>query len=190
MKFWRAYDIDIIKLNEGEHTFTFHIDDEFLGHFEENDLVSKGELTATVQINKLGSLIEAGFKIEGKVNLTCDRSLEDFDHPLSTTEKVLYKYGSEEKEISEDIYMITRDTAKINVGQLIYEFILLAIPAKKIHPDYLDEMDEEDFEGEGDVVYSSERALEGEDPDDAGDEDSNENIDPRWEALKKLNNKD
>jgi uncharacterized protein len=188
VKFWRAFDIDIIKLNEGEHVFTFNIDDEFFSHFEENDLVSKGELTALVRINKLGSLIEAGFNIDGKVNLTCDRSLEDFDYPLSTTEKVLYKYGSEEKEISEDIFMITRDTARINVGQLIYEFILLAIPAKKIHPDYLDEMDDEDFEGEGDVVYSSDQALEDEDYSD--DKDLNKNIDPRWEALKKLNKKD
>ena len=32
--------------------------------------------------------------------------------------------------------MITKDTPNINVAQLIYEFILLAIPAKKIHPDY------------------------------------------------------
>jgi uncharacterized protein len=190
VKFWRAFDIDIIKLNEGRHTFTFTVGDEFFEKFEVNELVSKGDLTATVEINKLGSLIEARFKIEGKVNLTCDRSLENFDHPLSTSEKVLYKYGPEEQEISEDIFMITRDTPKINVAQLIYEFILLALPAKKIHPDYLDEMDEDDFEGEGDVVYSSDDSAADGDADEEDLRETKEQIDPRWEALKKLNKKD
>ncbi len=190
MKFWRAYDIDIIKLNEGEHTFTFHVDDEFFGKFEGNDWVSKGDLTANVRINKLASLIEAYFDIEGKVNLTCDRSLEKFDHPLSTSEKVLYKYGHEEQEISDEIFMITRDTPRINVAQLIYEYIILAIPAKKIHPEYIYEMDDEDFEGEGDVVYSSGQNFEKDDSDPEISEESNEKIDPRWEALKNLNKKD
>lgn len=183
MKFQRFYDIEIIKLNEGEHIFTFKIGDAFFEHFEENDFVKQGDLTATVYVNKLSSLIETDFDIKGTVKIICDRSLEEFDYPLSTSDRILYKYGSEVKEINEDIIMITRDTPKINVAQLIYEFILLAIPAKKIHPDYMDKIDEEDFEGEGEVIYTSEKT---------GEEGGNPepSIDPRWEELKKLNKKD
>ena len=134
--------------------------------------------------------MEATFEIEGDVTLTCDRSLETFNFPLFTSEKIIYKYGLEEMEVTEDVFMITRDTPSINVAQLIYEFILLAIPVKKIHPDYLEEMDEEDFEGEGELVYISDEEFD----DNLSEEkeesnESEEKTDPRWEILKKLKKK-
>jgi uncharacterized metal-binding protein YceD (DUF177 family) len=87
--------------------------------------------------------------------------------------------------------MITRDTPNINVAQLIYEFILLAIPAKKIHPDFLEEMDEEDFEGEGELVYVSNEEFDDKLSEEQEDSRaSEEKTDPRWEILKKLKKKD
>jgi uncharacterized metal-binding protein YceD (DUF177 family) len=92
-----------------------------------------------------------------------------------------------EQEISEDVFMITKDTSSINVAQLIYEFILLAIPAKKIHPDYMDEMDDDEFDSEGSLVYLSKETEEAEAEDEQiGDKPA----DPRWEILNKLKKKD
>lgn len=189
MKFWRAFDIDIIKLNEGEHEFTFDINDEFFNHFKENDLVHKGDLKATILLRKEANLLEAIYKIDGTVQLICDRSLEEFDQPLETEQKIIYKYGPEEQEINEEIFMITRDTPNINVAQLIYEFIILALPAKKIHPDYRDDEDEDDLENPGKLVYWSEDADDEDDenPDQPEDKD---HIDPRWDALKNIKKKD
>jgi uncharacterized metal-binding protein YceD (DUF177 family) len=72
--------------------------------------------------------------------------------------------------------MIHRDSDHLELGQYIYEFIGLAIPMKKLHPRYEGELDLED-ESEGKIIYTS-----GSDSGDEGDED----IDPRWEQLKKL----
>ncbi|AWW29977.1 DUF177 domain-containing protein [Echinicola strongylocentroti] len=185
-KFWRAFDIDIIKLNEGTHEFPFDIEDEFFEHFKDNDIVKKGNLKATILLRKEVNLLEATFIIDGTVKLTCDRSLEEFDQALYTEEKIIYKYGSEEQEINEEIIMITRDTPKINVAQLIYEFIILALPVKKIHPDY---RDEEEMEGEGKLVYWSDDINE-EEEDATSEPDSDDQIDPRWEALKNIKKKD
>ena len=187
MKFWRAFDIEVIKFVEGIHEIDFGIDDSFFGHFEDNELVRKGNLSVRVKMNKGANVIEMDFHIAGEVTLTCDRSLEPFQQPLDLHEKMIYKYGSEEKEINEDVYMITRDTPKINVAQLIYEFILLGLPAKKIHPDYRNEMDDEEYEGEGIYAY-----IDGEDgpEDDSEPQDNNETVDPRWDLLKKLKNKE
>ncbi|GAB3649184.1 DUF177 domain-containing protein [Echinicola sediminis] len=189
MKFWRAFDIEIIKLNEGEHEFTFDINDEFFSHFKHNDLVEKGKLTARVLLRKEANLLEAIFDINGTVQLVCDRSLENFDHLLETEQKTIYKYGPEEKEINEDIFMITRDTPTINVAQLIYEFIILALPAKRIHPDYRDDENEDDFDSEGELVYWSDDSDDEENtsPDQPENEDP---VDPRWEALKNIKKKD
>ncbi|WP_114752725.1 YceD family protein [Pleomorphovibrio marinus] len=178
MKFLRKFEIDIIRLKEGSHEFPFDVGNEFLQHFEGNDIASNGRLKATVTLNKRAALIEALFDIKGTVELICDRSLEQFDHLLEIHQRVLYKYGPEEQEINEEIYVITQDTASINVAQLIYEFIVLAIPAKKIHPDYMDEEDDE-VDAEGKLVYVSEA-----DEEDEEREEESEN--PLWEELKKL----
>ena len=186
MKFLRNYDIDIIRLREGKHTFTFEVNDEFFSEFEDNNLVTHGNLAVNVVLNKDINLIEALFDIEGTVELVCDRSLELFDYPLKASDKILYKYGSEEQEINEDIYVITRDTPRLKLAQLIYEFILLALPAKKIHPDYVGEMDDEDFDDEGQLVYTSEEDWEDDEENSLSDEDA----DTRWEILKRLKKKD
>ncbi len=190
MKFWRTFDIEVIKFLEGIHEINFEIGDSFFQHFEDNELVKNGKLTARVIMKVGANVIEMDFHIAGKVTLTCDRSLEAYDQPLDFHEKMIYKYGAEEKEIDENVIMITRDTPKVNVAQLIYEFILLALPLKKIHPDYRNEMDEEDYEGEGIYAY-----IDGQDSDihnddsDSGDS-NNEAVDPRWDLLKKLKNKE
>ncbi len=186
MKFLRNYDIDIVRLREGKHSFSFEVNNEFFSQFEDNTLVTNGDLSVKVVLNKDINLIEALFEIEGTVELVCDRSLESFDYPLNTAERVLYKYGAEEQEINEEIYIITRDTPRLRLAQLIYEFILLALPAKKIHPDYIGEMDEDDFDDEGLLVYMSDEDGE----EDEEDSPSDDFADPRWEVLKNLKKKD
>jgi uncharacterized protein len=190
VKFVKNYDIDIIKLKEGKHHFTFKVENEFFDHFQAEDFLNEGNLTIEVILNKLSNLLEVDFNIRGTVVLMCDRSLEEFDYSINENEKVIYKYGEEEQELSEDVFVITPDTQSINVAQLIYEFILLAIPAKKIHPSYREEMDEEDFEGEGSLIYTSEDASSGSSTQEEEENLENKKIDPRWDILKKLKNKE
>jgi len=59
------------------------------------------------------------------------------------------------------------------------------LPLKKIHPDYRNELDEEDNELEGGFVYIDEALTEG-----STEEESTLAVDPRWEKLGKLKNKE
>lgn len=186
MKFWKTFDIEVIKYKDGLHEVDFLIEDAFFQQVVENDLLEKGNLTAWVKIDKGANLIELTFHIVGKVTVVCDRSLETFDQPLNFTEKMIYKFGPEVKEIDESVMMITRDTPSINVAQLIYEFILLALPSKKIHPDYKNELDDEENELEGGFVYLDEAFTE----DSAEEKESTTPVDPRWEKLGKIKNKE
>ncbi|EON77173.1 protein in cluster with ribosomal protein L32p, Bacteroidetes/Chlorobi subfamily [Lunatimonas lonarensis] len=175
MKFLRNFDIDIIRLKDGEHTFPFEVNSDFFGHFPVNDLVSEGNLKVSVTLKKQGGVIEAWFEIQGQVKLTCDRSLEEYLHDLKTRERILYKYGPEEGELNEEVYLITNETAQINVAQFIYEFILLAIPPKKLHPKFGDEEEDSD---EGVLVYSSIT--------EESEKEFEPETNPLWEKLKKL----
>jgi uncharacterized protein len=74
--------------------------------------------------------------------------------------------------------IITRDQDSIDLGQFMYEFIVLSIPIKKIHPDLRNEEEDED-ESDVRIVYSTSTEKEQR-------EKKEEDIDPRWEKLKKL----
>jgi uncharacterized metal-binding protein YceD (DUF177 family) len=191
VKFLRAFDIEVIKFLEGKYEIDFEIEKEFFQHFEDNELLDEGILTVRVLMDKGANLIEMNFLITGKVKLTCDRSLEEYFEHLEITERILFKYGEVEEEVNEEVYIITRDTSKINVAQFIYEFILLGLPAKKIHPDHRTEFDEEDFEAEGTYAYIGGDYDNASEEESSADQDQKKEIaDPRWELLKKLKNKE
>jgi uncharacterized metal-binding protein YceD (DUF177 family) len=170
-----AFSVNIIGLSLTAHTFDFELGKGFLDKYG-RDLIPAGEFKAEVVLDKHETFIEADFKITGKAGLTCDRSLEPFDFPVDIHKRILFKYGDEDKELSDEIILINRDTSQLELGQLMYEFIGLDIPIKKLHPRFQEEENDDDNDTAGKVVYSSRR------PDDS----NNDDIDPRWEQLKKL----
>jgi uncharacterized protein len=174
----KVFKVNIIGLSNKIHTFQYEIGDEFFRQYgEDTGLVTEGAFHAEVDLDKRETFIEARFKIKGKAKLICDRSLDPFQHPVETSRKVVFKYGDADEELSDEIIIIRRDTDSLEIGQYIYEFINLEIPMKKLHPRYHGELDTED-ESEGKIIYTSASAS---------DEDNNgEDIDPRWEKLKKL----
>ena len=147
-------------------------------------MFSTGELTADVSLQKSESMIQMTFNVEGTIELTCDRSLDLFDQPISFENTMIYKFGEEEKELSEDVMIILNDndTQTINIADLLFEFIGLQVPMKKLHPRFQEEDDDDDQE-EGVMVYSS--TVD----DSKTEEQQEEDVDPRWAALKKLKNK-
>ena len=91
--------------------------------------------------------------------------------PIEETNKVIFKYGQEEQELDHDVLMITNETQQIDVGQFIFEFIGLAVPMKKLHPRFNDNIEESDA-----LIYRTEE----EPVDDHSDPD------PRWSKLNEL----
>lgn len=174
-KILSKYDINIQGLEEKVHTFEFEGDDKFFGAFE-HSFVTKGNFKAIVKLNKNSALIQLDFDITANVELTCDRSLELFEEPISVKERYIYKFGDRHEEITDEIEMIPHGTATINIAQHIYDFIGISLPMKKLHPRFrADDIDEE-----GLLVYTSEKEEE------STDEPKEQEIDPRWAALNKL----
>ena len=170
----RNFSINILGLSKGLHHFDFHLDDDFFKNYG-SEVIQKGSFDAKITLDKRETFIDAQFDLNGFTELICDRSLESFQHPISISRKMVFKYGEEEKEVSDEIMIIPDQKDKLDAGQFIYEYILLEIPMKKLHPRFSkDEPDEE-----GSIVYSS-----ASDNEEGGNDDKP--IDPRWEALKKL----
>jgi uncharacterized metal-binding protein YceD (DUF177 family) len=168
------YGIDIIGLKNQEYQYQYLVDQLFFRNFENNE-IEKGSLNCIIVLNKTDDYIDASFQIDGSVELICDRSLDKFDYNINLTNRILFKYGEEDREIDDKVEMISRNRQTINMAQYIYEFVITGMPMKKLHPRYLaDDIKEE-------IVYSS-----GNTPEESEKQD--QEVDPRWEALKKLRN--
>lgn len=166
----REFTINIMSLDNSRHEFDFPIKPDFFEHFP-NSLVEKGNGEASLLIDKSETMMHLHFHIAVEVELVCDISLEKFHHPIGMDKEVIIKFGEEDMELSEDVIVIHRESASINVANFIYEFISLEMPMKRIHPN-LKDVDRDDW------VYTDKST------DDT--EEKKKEIDPRWEALKKL----
>ncbi|MEP1032068.1 DUF177 domain-containing protein [Ekhidna sp.] len=165
----KAYKIEIFGLSNSTHDFNFLFNDDLFTHFE-NSLVSKGKGTCDVILTKTDSMITLNLKIEGSIELECDRSLELFDFPISINKEIIYKYGDEQEELSEDVFVILKGQQELNIAAFLYESISLEVPMKKLHPKFQNGPESDE------MIYVSETDKESQE----------ESIDPRWEALKKL----
>ncbi len=118
------------------------------------------------------------FTIHGTVELNCDRCNEPLNYELHSNEKIIFKFGEEGFENSDEVIVLARSEHELNVAEYIYEFINLGVPIIHIHPDL-----ENGESGCNKEVLEVLKRL-------SVDTEEKENpevvIDPRWEALKKL----
>jgi uncharacterized metal-binding protein YceD (DUF177 family) len=177
------YNIDIYGLEDKQYDYDMESGDAFFEELEQ-DLIEHGHFKTHVVLTKSATMIQLHFHTEGSVELLCDRTLEPFEEPVDSSERIILKFGDRNEELTDEIEIINRNTNRINVAKYIFEFIALSLPVKKLHPSLREEeYDDEDLEDDDEVIliYSSEDQEESEE-----DSDSEEKIDPRWEALKKL----
>ena len=180
MKELSKYNIDIYGLEDKQYAYEMESGDAFFQELEQ-DLIEFGHFKTHVVLNKSATMIQLNFHTVGSVTLTCDRSLEPFEEPIDQDDRIILKFGDHNEELTDEIEIINRNTTRINVARYIFDFIALALPVKKIHPDLRGEEEEADpfDEAEGILVYSSGDA-------ESEETEEEEKIDPRWEALKKL----
>ena len=178
MNVLRAYDINIVGLDKKRYEYDFTSDDTFFAALEQ-ELIKKGNVQTHVILDKSETMIRLDFHIVGTVEQICDRSLDEYDEPVDTQQSMLLKFGDHNEELSDEIELIERNTATINVARYIFEFISLSLPMKHLHPRFRDE-DDEDDEQNGKLIYRS-----GPETEEGSDDQSD--IDPRWAALRKLN---
>lgn len=168
------YTVRISGLGEGNHDFSFELDNAFFASFENPDL-ERGLVTADVILEKKAGHLSLHFVLSGKVEVVCDRCLDPFMKPVSAKQKLFVKHGDERGEIDDDVIVISRDMSEIDVAQHLYEYVVLALPVQKTHPDT----------EEGDPTCNPEM-LEKLESLGSNEEETTEETDPRWDALKDI----
>ena len=174
MKQLKEFTIQFVGLKIGKHQFEYHIEDKFFKHFE-YDAFNSVDVDVEVELDKKATLLELRFDIKGFVNVNCDLTNEPYDQTISNTFDLVVKFGEEFNDEEIDILVIPHGEHQINIQQFIYELIVLAVPNKLLHPGLKD----------GTLKSDILKKLEELSPKEI-ESNNGEEIDPRWNTLKKL----
>lgn len=169
-----SYAVRISGLGEGVHDFSFELDKQFFVSFEHPD-IDNGNVHAEVALEKKTGHFGLHFSLEGELEVVCDRCLDKFMIPISSEQTLFIKTGEETGELDDDVLVIGRSDHEIEIGQYLYEFTILALPVQKLHP--------EDADGKSTCNPDMLNQLE---EHGSFEQESNEETDPRWDALKDI----
>ena len=175
MKPLKDYTIQFVGLKEGKHCFEYQIDNKFFEHFEYEEF-NDVKLDVKVDLNKKSTLLELHFKTSGTVNVNCDLTNEPYNQDINNDFDLVVKFGNEFNNENEEILIIPHAEYEINIAQYIYELVVLSVPFKRIHPGVTD----------GTLNSDILDKLEELSPKGLEEKEDNEDIDPRWNTLKKL----
>ncbi len=168
-----TYTIPLSGLKEGRHLFDFEINNKFFEQFEDSE-IKEGSLNANIILDKRPTHLDLLISISGSVRICCDRCLEMFSHPVESNNRLLVKYGRNEQGNDPDLLILQFEQYELDMSQYIYEYIYLALPIKRVHPN--------DKYGNSTCDPEMLEKLK----EHMVDEETE--TDPRWEELRKLMN--
>ena len=174
---WKnKYNIEFKGLKEGLHEYEFEVNNKFFEHFDES-LVKNGDVSVKVTLEKRSAFLKLLFSISGWLELTCDRCLEEYPQDVELETELFIKFGEEtEYEEGDNVIWVLPEEHAIELAQVIYEYVALSIPLRQVHPNETGEnsCNPEMLERLNNITHV--------------EEVEEEEIDPRWAALKNLKN--
>jgi uncharacterized protein len=134
MNYLSQYTIPFSGLKEGKHLFEFKVDKLFFSEFEGGE-TDRGNVTVQVELEKRTTHLRLNFMLKGEVELICDRCLEPYLQPVESRNMMLVKFSETETDDGDEVIYIHPGSHQVAVAKLIYEFIILSIPIRHVHPE-------------------------------------------------------
>lgn len=127
------YNVPLKSLSPGEHTFDFHIGEQFFANMENTD-IHGADLNVKLTVTYRADRYALHFAVTGEVVVLCDRCLDDLVYPIDAAYDVMVEYGDDYNCDSDDLLVIPWRDNELNVAYTIYDTVVLAIPMKRVHP--------------------------------------------------------
>ena len=133
-KLSNPYLISFAGLKIGEYKFDYVIDDSFFKDREYSE-VQHARISTAVTLTKGTNLLVFDIKMEGAINVMCDRCGDNFDLPVWGENKLVVSLTNDRFENETDIVSIPLDSFEIDISQYLYEYVSMLLPQRRIHPD-------------------------------------------------------
>lgn len=176
-------------MTRGTQNYEYTLDSEFFRNMESDEIL-KGNVKITLTVNCKGDYYELDFTLRGTIYIPCDRCLDEMEHNVDTTYHLCVKYGDCYNDENDELLIIPESEVYLNIAYMVYDTVALTIPLKHIHPVgkcnkgmtqhlrlHVATQSTEDMEG---------FELDDEIEDSDYERNNNTQVDPRWEALRKL----
>lgn len=175
------YSIPVKGLRSGTHQFDFQVDVDFFRCFESSP-VADGKIDLTLLFDKRPDMYVLQFDFEGTVKTECDRCLAQIDLPIADSQRLVVKLSEQTEAEDADVIYIHPEEQQLNVATYIYEYIILSMPFMKVY----------DCDNDKNRVCNEEMLyyLQNVQEEEAAEEEPENEQNPLWEELKKLNIKD
>jgi uncharacterized metal-binding protein YceD (DUF177 family) len=133
MNRFSEYIIPFNSYSNGHYQFDYELDEAFFELFPEND-VKQPRIRIKVDMIKQDRQLEFDFTVSGSVFLPCDRCLEEYEQPVNARYKLYGKFGSGRNDEEFDVIWIPQEAHQVDLSQYFYEYVILALPLRKVHP--------------------------------------------------------
>ena len=163
----RRYVISFGGLNAGKHEYEYQLDSKFFESVTISE-IKKGNVRADVRLNKQDHLLIFEFLIRGTVEVPCDHCGDDCTIAVKGEYSMAAKLGGD-GSVEEDIVVLPATEGDIDMAQYLYEYTVLSMPARRVH--------------ETEKLCNAESIKKLKQIDITTKETE---MDPRWEALKKI----
>lgn len=177
MKELTQFKIPLSGLKQGRHQFLYDIDKMFFTYFDYDEFWD-AILKLDVELIKSSTSLALKLHVEGEIGVQCYVTNESYMQPIKDTYEFVVRYGDEYNDEQENILIIPHGSIEVDIKQYVYETILLSVPARLVHPGLEDGSLQSDIK---DILDDLRVDAPSED-----EEDFDDDIDPRWDELKKL----
>lgn len=133
-KLSNPYLISFAGLKIGEYKYEYIIDDTFFKQREYSE-IQHARIDTKVTFTKETNLLVFDIKMEGTINVMCDRCGDNFDFPVWGENKFVVSLTNDRFENEVDILSIPIDSSEIDISQYLYEYVSILLPQRRIHPD-------------------------------------------------------
>jgi uncharacterized metal-binding protein YceD (DUF177 family) len=174
MKQLSEFLIPFIGLKLGKHQFEYQVSKAFFEDFHFDEFANVA-VKVNVTLEKKNTFMELNLKHKGSVNVPCDLTGELFDLPIKGNINVVVQFGEQFNDDNEELLILPHGEHQLDVKQYIYEMIVLSVPLKKVHPGVKDgTLKTPALDKLSELTVKKQKEIK------------EEEVDPRWDKLKKL----
>jgi uncharacterized metal-binding protein YceD (DUF177 family) len=172
------YNVGLRNMVQDTCRYEYVLDDDFFKCIDAPD-IRKGHLQVCVTVKKAMGVFVLDFRIEGVVVVPCDRCLDDMEIAVDTTNSLKVKLGIAYAD--EDEFVVVPEVeGYVNIAWFVYEFVVLSLPMQHMHES--GKCNERMM-----AALNQHLCIENEYDDAAQSEEEELNdIDPRWNELRKI----
>jgi len=178
----KRYSIVFRGLEAGKHEFMFMVENKFFEHFPESE-IKKGRIKVKVILQLKPNALIIQTLLKGAVKVACDLCLDEFVLEIKHKADLQVEFGEKTSDITDVDDKMTLSFAEneIEMAQHFYDYIHLSLPAKKVH--------KKDEDGKRNCNQEMIKTLNQFSINKQKSAKVKDEVDPRWEQLKDLYNK-